>query len=177
MTTSAPDIQSIFNSVQASYERAVPDAGPGEAQEWPEDGLHRCRVLGVNTRASTIRRDDGLEIPCVIVQFGFQMMEDPTHEVPLTFQGAYFEVVDESQLASTPEGKRKATAISINMRRLVNHISKLLGRPVSNLGADLREVEKLLSSSNVVAQVKIQSRTGKNDKVYRSEYITEVEAR
>jgi hypothetical protein len=161
--------KAIFSNMQKSFEEATADQGLGSLGEWPPAGVHNCYVIGVSSHEGEFKQaGDGAMFPAVVTQFTYQLVEDPDHAEPLEFKGAPMTIPqDPSQI--TNEGSQIRARIEI--QRLKGHMKTLLGREPGDIGADMGEIESMLSGeTSVVCTVQCKYNQ-RGDRVFRTEYL------
>ena len=84
--------KSICSNLQSSFEDAQADQGLGSLGEWPPRGSHNCYVLNMtiqeNGTFKEAQASGGQEHDAIVVQFGYQLVEDPDRAEPLEWRGA-----------------------------------------------------------------------------------------
>ena len=161
--------KAIFASLQSAFEEVSADQGLGSLGEWPVKGNHNCYVLGVSMNDGTFKETGtGNEFPAITVQFNYQLVDDPDHAEPLEWKGAPMTIpTDPSQISH--EGSQ--IRAKIEMQRLKGHMKTLLGREPGDLGADIGEIESMLSGdTSVVCTIRCQYNE-RGNRTFKSEYL------
>jgi hypothetical protein len=161
--------KAIFSNMQSAFNDVQADQGLGSLGEWPVAGVHNCYVLSVTVNEGEFKQaGDGKTFPAVVTQFTYQLVEDPDHAEPLEFKGAPMTIPqDPTQI--THEGSQIRARIEI--QRLKGHLKTLLGREPGDIGADLGEIETMLSGEqSVVCTVQCKYNT-RGERTFKSEYL------
>jgi len=162
---------SVFGQMQQRFSDATAEIG-GQ-QEWPSEGVHEAFLTGLHVTTGEFRQSDGQMTPSGIVTFEYQLMEDPDHEENMSWRGASFNLPADIN-AVTLENSRKRAEIEMN--RLKGFLKVITGEEPVDIQAALQKVEAMISAedSQVCVAVRIQHRKGKNDVIYRTDFIKEV---
>ena len=161
--------KTMFTNMQKAFEDATSDQGLGSLGEWPVAGVHNCYVIGVSATDGEFKQaGDGALFPATIVQYTYQLVEDPDHAEPLEFKGAPMNLPkDPTQV--TNEGSQ--IRARIELQRLKGHMKTLLGRDPGDIGADMGEIESMLTGENSVGCSILCKYTARGDRTYRTEYL------
>tara|TARA_R100000234_G_scaffold14294_1_gene7879 strand:- start:9085 stop:9600 length:516 start_codon:yes stop_codon:yes gene_type:complete len=160
----------IFASLQEEYNTATADQGLGSLGEWPPAGNHECYVLGmtIDDNASFRQSSDGQEFPSIMVQFEYQLVDDPDRSTPLIWKGAPFNLIKDSGNL-THDGSKTRTRIE--MERFKGHLKTLMGGDMADLPSAIDTVQsKFNGDSAVVAMIRCQYNQ-KGTRTYKTEYI------
>ena len=165
MSTSA-----IFESLQDEYNNATADQGLGSLGEWPAAGNHECYVLGmkIDENASFRQSSDGQEFPSIMIQFEYQLVDDPDRSTALVWKGAPFNLIKDSNVL-THDGSKTRTRIE--MERFKGHLKTLMGEAVNDLPSAIDSVQaKFNGDSAVVAMIRCQYNQ-RGTRTYKTEYL------
>ena len=164
--------KSIFSNLQSSFEEAQADQGLGSLGEWPPRGSHNCYVLNMTIQDNGTFKEaqaaGGQEHDAIVVQFGYQLVEDPDRAEPLEWRGAPI-TLPHNPSAIGHEGSQ--TRARIEMQRLKGHIKTLLAREPGDLQADMDEISQMLSGDQSVVAVVDCRYNERGGKTYKSEYL------
>jgi len=163
------ETKAIFATLQTDFANATADQGLGSLGEWPPKGEHNCYVLGMNISEGTFRQTgDGQEFPAMVVQYHYQLCEDPDRAEPLIWKGAPMTVPADPTVL-THEGSQIRARIELG--RLKGHMKTILSYDPVDIGAAFEEIEEKLNGDQTVAAVVRCQYTERNNRTYRSEYL------
>lgn len=160
----------MFGAMNESYAAAEANVGEGAQGEWPPEGDHDVLVMGVTAKVDSMKKKDGMKIPCLNVQFTYEWERtrdnDPDWvegKPALVFRGEVFRLVPKYETQPLEEGQK--TAARIAEERFKGHSSKLLRKAKEECvdsKADFAAIYGLLSPGQprVAAQIRVQYRAG-----------------
>jgi len=163
------ETKAIFANMQTDFETVQADQGLGSLGEWPAKGEHACYVLSVNVENGKFRQTgDQQEFPSILVQFHYQLCEDPDRTEPLIWNGAPMNIPHDPSALSHEGSKVRAR---IELQRLKGHLKTILGYDPSNMQAAFDDLESKLNGESTVACMVRCQYTERGTSTYKSEYL------
>ena len=164
-------VKSLFATFQNQFESVQADQGHGGLGWWPEAGDHEVFVTGMKVEQSGFRQSDGMELPGVMVQFTYQLVEDATSpEEPRQFQGSPIRVPADASKITQDGSKIKA---EIETKRLKGHLETILGHTSDNPEVALMEADTAINGDTPIAVMCRCQYNTRGTRTYKTEYLTQ----
>lgn len=185
MTTMTPslnaNITALLQAGADTFAKVEANTGEGFLGEWPPEGEHTCFLDNITVVEATIKLKSGELIPCVRVQFAFEVIPDESDvdynpDTPgLSWKGVPFnlttlEAVPNDDHPTFPTRRR----VEVDWERLKGHLSKCLGKTQQELMNPMVELSNLMAiveNTKPILKVNVQHRKANNGKTYKTEYI------